>query len=79
MTTAGADDHQTLELEQSVHRDPASGSAWGRLGRAYQDAGAHELARTAFEQARAAWLAAARAEGKPVPPPRYRPAIDKTA
>jgi predicted RNase H-like HicB family nuclease len=31
------------------------------------------------EQARTAWLAAARAEGKPVPPPRYRPAIDKTA
>jgi predicted RNase H-like HicB family nuclease len=31
------------------------------------------------EQARTAWLAAARAEGKTVPPPRYRPAIDKTA
>ena len=31
------------------------------------------------EQARAAWLAAARAEGKPVPSPRYRPAINKTA
>jgi predicted RNase H-like HicB family nuclease len=31
------------------------------------------------EQAKAAWLAAARAEGKPIPPPRYRPAIYKTA
>lgn len=27
------------------------------------------------EMAEAAWLEAARAEGKPVPPPRYRPAI----
>ncbi len=26
-------------------------------------------------QAKLAWLEAARAEGKPVPPPRYRPAI----
>ena len=25
--------------------------------------------------AKAAWLEAARAEGKPIPPPRYRPAI----
>jgi predicted RNase H-like HicB family nuclease len=31
------------------------------------------------EHAKTAWLAAARAEGKPVPPPRYRPAIYKTA
>jgi predicted RNase H-like HicB family nuclease len=31
------------------------------------------------EQAKAAWLAAARAEGRPIPPPRYRPAIYKTA
>ncbi len=30
-------------------------------------------------QAKAAWLAAARAGGKPIPPPRYRPAIYKTA
>ena len=27
------------------------------------------------ELAKGAWLEAARAEGKPVPPPRYRPAI----
>jgi len=27
------------------------------------------------EMAKEAWLAAARAEGKPVPAPRYRPAI----
>jgi predicted RNase H-like HicB family nuclease len=27
------------------------------------------------ERAKTAWLEAARAEGKPVPPPRYRPAI----
>ncbi len=30
------------------------------------------------ELAKAAWLEAARAEGKPVPPPRYRPAIYQT-
>lgn len=29
--------------------------------------------------AKAAWLEAARAEGKPVPPPTYRPAIDQVA
>lgn len=28
-----------------------------------------------LELAKAAWLDAARAEGKPIPPPRYRPAI----
>jgi predicted RNase H-like HicB family nuclease len=33
----------------------------------------------AVEQARAAWLEAARAAGKPVPPPRYRPAIYEAA
>jgi len=31
------------------------------------------------ERAKAAWLAAASAEGKPVRPPRYRPAMQKTA
>lgn len=31
------------------------------------------------EQAMAAWLDAARATGRPIPPPRYRPAIYKTA
>ena len=52
MTTAGATEREPLgELEQAVHSEPTSGSAWGVLGRAYQDAGAHELARTAFEQA----------------------------
>ncbi len=30
------------------------------------------------ELAKAAWLEAARAEGKPIPPPRYRPAIYQT-
>jgi predicted RNase H-like HicB family nuclease len=29
--------------------------------------------------AKAAWLEAARAEGKPIPPPRYRPAIYQVA
>ncbi len=29
--------------------------------------------------AKAAWLEAARAEGKPIPPPRYRPAIYQAA
>ena len=31
------------------------------------------------ERARDAWLAAARAHGKPIPPPRYRPAIYQAA
>ncbi len=31
------------------------------------------------EQAKAAWLEAARAEGKPIPRPRYRPAIYQSA
>jgi len=34
---------------------------------------------TELEQAKAAWLATARAEGRPVPPPRYRPPVYKTA
>ncbi|UBF26757.1 type II toxin-antitoxin system HicB family antitoxin [Kovacikia minuta CCNUW1] len=29
--------------------------------------------------AKAAWLEAAKTEGKPIPPPRYRPAIYQTA
>ena len=31
------------------------------------------------ERAKEAWLEAARAEGKPIPRPRYRPAIYKVA
>ncbi len=31
------------------------------------------------EMAKAAWLEAARAQGKPIPPPRYRPAIYQSA
>ena len=31
------------------------------------------------EKAKAAWIEAARAEGKPIPPPRYRPAIYQAA
>ena len=31
------------------------------------------------QKAKNAWLEAARAGGKPVPPPRYRPAIYQTA
>lgn len=31
------------------------------------------------ERARDAWLAAARDTGKPIPPPRYRPAIYQVA
>jgi predicted RNase H-like HicB family nuclease len=34
-----------------------------------------EEALAAVEQARDAWLEAARREGKPIPPPRYRPVI----
>jgi predicted RNase H-like HicB family nuclease len=38
-----------------------------------------EEALAEVEKAKAAWLAAARETGKPVPPPRYRPAIYQTA
>lgn len=34
-----------------------------------------EEALAEIENAKAGWLAAARANGKPIPPPRYRPAI----
>jgi predicted RNase H-like HicB family nuclease len=34
-----------------------------------------EQALAELKQAKLAWLEAARSEGKPVPPPRYRPAI----
>jgi predicted RNase H-like HicB family nuclease len=41
-----------------------------------------ETPQEALEQlllAKAAWLDAAKAEGKPVPPPKYRPAIYQAA
>lgn len=38
-----------------------------------------EQALAEVAQAKEAWLEAARAEGKPIPPPRYRPAIYQTA
>lgn len=38
-----------------------------------------EEALAALEQAKAAWLEAARSAGKPIPPPRYRPAIYQAA
>jgi predicted RNase H-like HicB family nuclease len=34
-----------------------------------------EEALAEVEQAKAAWLAAAKADGRPIPEPRYRPAI----
>ena len=34
---------------------------------------------TEAQKAKAAWIAAAKAEGKPVLPPRYRPAIYQVA
>jgi len=37
-----------------------------------------EEALAELEIAKAAWLAAAKAEGKPIPQPRYRPAIYQT-
>ena len=37
-----------------------------------------EKALAALEVARAAWLEAARAAGKPIPPARYRPVIYRT-
>lgn len=41
-----------------------------------------ETPQEALEQlllAKAAWLEAAKAEGKPIPPPKYRPAIYQAA
>jgi predicted RNase H-like HicB family nuclease len=38
-----------------------------------------EEALAEVERAKAAWIDAARAEGKPVPPPRYRPVIYQAA
>jgi predicted RNase H-like HicB family nuclease len=38
-----------------------------------------EEALAALEDAKEAWLGAAREAGKPIPPPRYRPLIYQTA
>ena len=38
-----------------------------------------EEALAELEKAKRAWLGAARAAGKPIPPPRYRPAIYQTS
>lgn len=38
-----------------------------------------EEALAEVEQARQAWLEAARQDGKPIPPPRYRPVIYQTS
>ena len=38
-----------------------------------------EEALAEVERAKAVWIEAARAEGKPVPPPRYRPVIYQAA
>jgi predicted RNase H-like HicB family nuclease len=38
-----------------------------------------EEALAEVQRAKVAWLETARAEGKPVPPPTYRPAIYQTA
>jgi len=38
-----------------------------------------EEALSEVEQAKRLWLEAARAAGKPIPPPRYRPAIYQVA
>lgn len=50
--------------------DLASCSAFGETA---------EEALREVERARDAWLAAAREAGKPIPPPRYRPAIYQVA
>lgn len=34
---------------------------------------------TEIERAKSAWLESAKAEGKPIPPPRYRPVIYQAA
>lgn len=41
--------------------------------------GTPERALAALEVAKAAWLEAARAAGKPIPPARYRPVIYQTS
>ncbi|MBN1459671.1 MAG: type II toxin-antitoxin system HicB family antitoxin [Armatimonadetes bacterium] len=38
-----------------------------------------EQALAEVERAKAAWLEAARAAGKPIPPPRYRPVVYQAA
>lgn len=38
-----------------------------------------ELALAEVERAKAAWLAAAKETGRPIPPPRYRPVIYQVA
>ena len=38
-----------------------------------------EAALAELEKAKEAWLLAAREAGKPIPPPRYRPAIYQTS
>jgi predicted RNase H-like HicB family nuclease len=38
-----------------------------------------EAALAEVERAKAAWLAAARDSGRPIPPPRYRPVIYQAA
>jgi predicted RNase H-like HicB family nuclease len=50
--------------------DLASCSAFGETA---------EEALREVERARDAWLASAREAGKPIPPPRYRPAIYQVA
>jgi len=50
--------------------DLASCSAFGETPRAALDT---------LEQARAAWLETARAQGKPIPRPSYRPVIYEAA
>ena len=50
--------------------DPEACSAFGATP---------EQALAELAHAKAAWLETARAEGKPIPPPRYRPAIYQAA
>jgi predicted RNase H-like HicB family nuclease len=38
-----------------------------------------EIALAEVERAKAAWLAAAKDSGRPIPPPRYRPVIYQAA
>jgi predicted RNase H-like HicB family nuclease len=38
-----------------------------------------EQALAEVQRAKAAWIDAARASGKPIPPPRYRPVLYQTA
>lgn len=52
--------------------------AKGRAGRSDVPVSAHPEALDELERARSAWMEAGKAAGKPIPQPKYRPAIYQT-